>query len=73
MLGNIGGILQQVGQALSTGAIPTAVASIAIAAGGYGWAIGRISAMWAAGVILGIAIVGSAGALSPVRRCRAER
>jgi type IV secretory pathway VirB2 component (pilin) len=64
MLGNIGGILQQVGQALSTGTIPTAVAIIAIAACGYGWAIGRISAMWAASVILGIAIVGSASAIA---------
>jgi type IV secretion system protein VirB1 len=66
MLGNIGTVLQQLATALTTGTIPIAVASIAIAACGYGWAIGRISAMWAASVVLGIAVVGAAATLAPL-------
>lgn len=66
MLGNIGNVLQQLASALTTGTIPIAVASIAIAACGYGWAIGRISAMWAASVVLGIAVVGAAATLAPL-------
>ena len=66
MLSNIGNVLQQLATALTTGTLPIAVASIAIAACGYGWAMGRISAMWACSVVLGIAIVGSAATLAPL-------
>jgi type IV secretory pathway VirB2 component (pilin) len=64
MFGNIGTVLGQMATAITTGTIPIAVATIAIAAMGYGWAIGRISGMWAASVILGICLVGAASAVA---------
>ena len=65
MLGNLGAILQQIAQALTTGTIPIALATIAIAVVGILWALGRISLMLMAGVVIGIIIIGSAATIAP--------
>ena len=65
MLGNLGAILQQIAQALTTGSVPTALATIAIAVVGILWALGRISLMLMAGVMIGIIIIGSAATIAP--------
>ena len=65
MLGNLGAILQQIAQALTTGSVPTALATIAIAVVGILWALGRISLMLMAGVVVGIIIIGSAATIAP--------
>jgi|KBSMisStandDraft_5_1062788.scaffolds.fasta_scaffold793842_2 type IV secretory pathway VirB2 component (pilin) len=65
MLGNLGAILQQIAQALTTGSVPTALATIAIAVVGILWALGRISLMLMAGVVIGIIIIGSAATIAP--------
>jgi type IV secretory pathway VirB2 component (pilin) len=65
MLGNLGTILQQIAQALTTGTIPVALATIAIAVVGILWALGRISLMMMAGVVVGIIIIGSAATIAP--------
>jgi len=65
MLGNLGAILQQIAQALTTGTVPTALATIAIAVVGILWALGRISLMLMAGVVIGIIIIGSAATIAP--------
>jgi type IV secretory pathway VirB2 component (pilin) len=57
MLGNLGAILQQIAQAITTGTIPVALATIAIAVVGILWALGRISLMLMAGVVVGIATI----------------
>ncbi len=64
MLGNIGGVLQQIASQITTGQIVLAIATIAIAIVGYSWATGHMAFRTMAGVILGIAIVGSAGAIA---------
>jgi type IV secretory pathway VirB2 component (pilin) len=66
MLGNIGNILQQIATAITTGAIPIALATIAIAVVGIMFALGRISMMLMAGVVLGIVIIGSAATIAPM-------
>jgi type IV secretory pathway VirB2 component (pilin) len=65
MLGNLGAILQQIAQAITTGTIPVALATIAIAVVGILWALGRISLMLMAGVVVGIIIIGSAATIAP--------
>ena len=65
MLGNLGAILQQIAQSLTTGTVPTALATIAIAVVGILWALGRISLMLMAGVVIGIIIIGSAATIAP--------
>jgi len=65
MLGNLGAILQQIAEALTTGSVPTALATIAIAVVGILWALGRISLMLMAGVVIGIIIIGSAATIAP--------
>ena len=65
MLGNLGAILQQIAQALTTGSVPTALATIAIAVVGILCALGRISLMLMAGVVIGIIIIGSAATIAP--------
>jgi type IV secretory pathway VirB2 component (pilin) len=65
MLGNLGAILQQIAQAITTGTIPVALATIAIAVVGILWAFGRISLMLMAGVVVGIIIIGSAATIAP--------
>ena len=65
MLGNLGAILQQIAQAITTGTIPAALATIAIAVVGILWALGRISLMLMAGVVVGIIIIGSAATIAP--------
>jgi len=65
MLGNLGAILQQIAQALTTGSVPTALATIAIAVVGILWALGRICLMLMAGVVIGIIISGSAATIAP--------
>jgi type IV secretory pathway VirB2 component (pilin) len=65
MLGNLGAILQQIAQAITTGTIPIALATIAIAVVGILWALGRISLMLMAGVVVGIIIIGSAATIAP--------
>jgi type IV secretory pathway VirB2 component (pilin) len=65
MLGNLGTILQQIAQALTTGTVPVALATIAIAVVGILWALGRISLMMMAGVVVGIIIIGSAATIAP--------
>ena len=65
MLGNLGAILQQIAQALTTGSVPTALATIAIAVVGILWTLGRISLMLMAGVVIGIIIIGSAATIAP--------
>jgi type IV secretory pathway VirB2 component (pilin) len=64
MLGNVATILQQIAQALTTGTFITAVATIAIAIVGFMWAMGYMGFRLAAGVVLGIAIVGSAATIA---------
>ena len=66
MLGNIGSILQQIATAITTGTIPIALATIAIAVVGILFALGRISMLLMAGVILGIIIIGSAASIAPL-------
>jgi type IV secretory pathway VirB2 component (pilin) len=66
MLGNIGNILQQIATGLTTGTIPIALATIAIAVVGIMFALGRISLMLMAGVVLGIIIIGSAATIAPM-------
>ena len=66
MLGNIGNILQQIATGLTTGTIPIALATIAIAVVGIMFALGRISLMLMAGVVLGIIIIGSASTIAPM-------
>ena len=65
MLGNLGAILQQIAQAITTGTIPIALATIAIAVVGILWSLGRISLMLMAGVVVGIIIIGSAATIAP--------
>jgi len=65
MLGNLVAILQQIAQAITTGTIPVALATIAIAVVGILWALGRISLMLMAGVVVGIIIIGSAATIAP--------
>ena len=65
MLGNLGAILQQIAQSLTTGTVPTALATIAIAVVGILLALGRISLMLMAGVVIGIIIIGSAATIAP--------
>jgi type IV secretory pathway VirB2 component (pilin) len=66
MLGNIGNILQQIATGITTGTIPIALATIAIAVVGIMFALGRISMMLMAGVVLGIVIIGSAATIAPM-------
>jgi type IV secretory pathway VirB2 component (pilin) len=66
MLGNIGNVLQQIAQGITTGTVPLAIATIAIAVVGVGWAMGRISFMSLAAVVLGIAVIGSAATIAPL-------
>ena len=66
MLGNIGSILQQIATSITTGTIPIALATIAIAVVGILFALGRISMLLMAGVILGIIIIGSAASIAPM-------
>jgi type IV secretory pathway VirB2 component (pilin) len=65
MLGNLGSILNQIATALTSGTVPTAIATIAIAVVGVLWAMGRISFMLMAGTVIGIIIVGSAATIAP--------
>jgi type IV secretory pathway VirB2 component (pilin) len=64
MLGNVATVLQQLAQSLTTGTLVTAVATIAIAVVGFLWAMGYMGFRLAAGVVLGIAIVGSASTIA---------
>jgi type IV secretory pathway VirB2 component (pilin) len=66
MLGNLGNILQQIAPAITTGTIPIALATICIAVVGVLFAMGRMSMLMMAGVVLGILIVGSAATIAPM-------
>ena len=66
MLGNVGAILQQIAQALTTGTVPIALATIAIAVVGILWALGRIQMLLMAGVVVGIIVIGSAATIAPM-------
>lgn len=66
MLGNLGNILNQLAMAITTGTVPIALSTIAIAVVGVLFALGRISMMLMAGVILGIVIIGSASTIGPM-------
>ena len=64
MLSHLASILQQIAQALGSGTIPIAIGTIGIAAVGILFALGRISMMMMAGVVLGIIIIGSAASMA---------
>jgi type IV secretory pathway VirB2 component (pilin) len=66
MLGNLGNILSQLATAITTGTIPVALGTIAIAVVGILFALGRLSMLLMAGVILGIVIIGSAATIAPM-------
>jgi len=66
MLGNLGAVLQQIATAITTGTIPIALATICIAVVGVLFAMGRLSFLLMAGVVLGILVVGSAATMAPL-------
>ena len=67
ILGNLGPILQQIATAISgTGAIPVAIATIALAVAFLGWMFGRISALHLGGTIAAIVFLGSLGTIVPM-------
>jgi hypothetical protein len=67
MFGAFGGVLQQVATGLTTGTVPLAIATIAIAIVGYAWAVkGWMQAGTAAAAIIGIAIAGGAATIAPM-------
>ncbi len=64
MLGNVGSTLQQIATQFTTGNIPLAIATLAIAGGALMLFTGRLHVLYFLYILIAAALIGSAGAIA---------